>query len=405
MTTEKSGIKRRTFLQVLGAAGVGSMVGAVTRPTVADAADMKVGTRPFGRTGVQVPILSLGTMFDTGANQLLLRQAVKWGVGYWDTAQYYNRWGSEPGIGKYLAKYPQDRKQIFLVSKSGHRDAHGLTAELNDSLENLQTDYLDLFFIHAVDDAEAELTPEIKAWADKMKSSGKIRLFGFSTHSNMAACLSHAATLGWVDGIMTTYNYKVMTTDKMKRAIAACHNAGIGLTAMKTQASSSWARLGSEGAEGRALAKRFLDKGMTKEQARLLAVWTDERIAAICSQMNTMTILKANTEAAANQARLTASDRRSFDAEARATAANYCAGCTATCQPLLAAAVPVGKIMRCLMYARSYGDHFRAQGEFRDIPASVRAQLATLDYSTAERQCPQKMPIGRLMVEAVEELS
>ena len=110
MTTEKSGIKRRQFLQVLGAAGVGSMVGAVTGPTVADAADMQVDTRPFGRTGVQVPILSLGTMFDTGANQLLLRQAVKWGVTYWDTAQYYNRWGSEPGIGKYLGKYPEDRK-------------------------------------------------------------------------------------------------------------------------------------------------------------------------------------------------------------------------------------------------------------------------------------------------------
>jgi hypothetical protein len=121
--------------------------------------------------------------------------------------------------------------------------------------------------------------------------------------------------------------------------------------------------------------------------------------------MNTMTILKANTEAAVNQARLTASDRRYFEAEARATAAHYCAGCTATCQPMLAADVPVGKIMRCLMYARSYGDHFRAQVEFRGIPDSVRAQLAALDYSAAERQCPQNMPIGRLMAEALEELS
>ncbi len=405
MTTEKSGIKRRQFLQVLGAAGVGSLVGAAIGPTAADAAAMQVGTRPFGRTGVQVPILSLGTMFDTGANQLLLRQAVKWGVTYWDTAQYYNRWGSEPGIGKYIAKYPEDRKKIFLVSKSTNRDASGLTAELDDSLNNLKTDYLDLFFAHAVDDAQAELTPEIKAWSEKMKSQGKIRLFGFSTHSNMAASLSHAAALGWIDGIMTTYNYKVMTTDEMKRAIDACHKAGIGLTAMKTQASSSWVKTGSESAESQTLERRFIDKGMTKEQARLLAVWTDERIAAICSQMNTMTILKANTEAAVNQARLTASDRRCFEAEAQATAASYCAGCTAACQPMLAAAVPVGKIMRCLMYARSYGDHFRAQVEFRAIPASVRTQLATLDYSAAERRCPQNMPIGRLMTEAVEELS
>ncbi len=405
MTTEKSGIKRREFLQVLGATGVGSMVGKVTRPAVADAATMKVGTRPFGRTGIKVPILSLGTMFDTGANQLLLRQAVKWGVTYWDTAQYYNRWGSEPGIGKYLAKYPKDRKKIFLVSKSTKRDVKDLTAQLNDSLNNLKTDYLDLFFVHAVDDAKKELTPEIKAFGEKMKSQGKIRLFGFSTHANMANSLSHAATLGWIDAIMTTYNYRVMTTDAMKRAIDACHKAGIGLTAMKTQAESSWARMGEESAESQALEKRFIAKGVTKKQARLLAVWSDERIAAVCSQMNTMTILKANTEAAVNQIRLTLSDRRCFEAETKATAVNYCAGCTNTCQSILTEAMPVGKIMRCLMYARSYDDYFRAQVEFRDIPASVRARLATFDYSAAERQCPQNMPISRLMAEAVKELS
>ncbi|VEN75263.1 Aldo/keto reductase [Candidatus Desulfarcum epimagneticum] len=404
MNTEKSGIKRRSFLKILGAAGVGGMAGSVIKPTVSAAA-AKVGVRPFGRSGIQTPILSLGTMFDTGANQLLLRQAVKWGVTYWDTAQYYNRWGSEMGIGKYLAKYPEDRKKIFLVSKSQNRDAKGLTAELNDSLDNLKTDYLDLFFAHAVSDAGSELTPEIKAWSEKMKSMGKFRLFGFSAHSNMAENLSHAATLGWIDGIMTTYNYKVMATDEMKRAVDACHKAGIGLTAMKTQASSVWSRAGFESAESRSLAERFIDKGMTKEQAKLLAVWTDERIASVCSQMNTMTILKANVEAAVNQKRLTASDRRCFEAEAQATAAHYCAGCAATCRSVLSGAVPVDKVMRCLMYARGYGDHFRARVEFREIPGSARGRLASLDYSEAERNCPQNMPIGRLMAEAAAELS
>lgn len=405
MSTKGSNIKRRQFLQVLGAAGVGSLVASVIRPSAADAAPMKVGSRPFGRTGIDVPILSLGTMFDTGANQLLLRQAVKWGVTYWDTAQYYNRWGSEHGIGKYLAKYPKDRNKIFLVSKSGNRDAGGLTAELEDSLNNLNTDYLDLFFVHAVNNAKRELTPEIKTWAEKMKSKGKIRLFGFSTHSNMADSLSHAATLGWIDGIMTTYNYKVMTTDEMNRAVDACHKAGIGLTAMKTQAASSWFRPGEESAKSEALEKRFLDKGMTKEQARLLAVWADDRIAAVCSQMQTMTILKANTKAATNLTALTARDRRFFEAEARATAPHYCAGCTAACKAVIAEDVPVGKIMRCLMYSRSYGDHFRARTEYLDIPESVRARLSTLDYGAAEQKCPQNMPIAQLMAEAAEELS
>ena len=76
MTTENSGIKRRQFLQALGAAGIGSMAGAVIGSTAADAASMTVGTRPFGRTGIQVPILSLGTMFCSHDGRSLEEQAI-----------------------------------------------------------------------------------------------------------------------------------------------------------------------------------------------------------------------------------------------------------------------------------------------------------------------------------------
>lgn len=412
MSNKNSGIKRRRFLQILGTAGMGSMLGnfikpAVSQASISQASEMRVGTRPFGRTGIQVPVLSLGTMFDTGANQLLLRQAVKWGVTYWDTAQYYNRWGSEPGIGKYLAKYPEDRKKIFLVSKSIKRDPKELTLELEDSLNNLKTDYLDLFFIHAVENAGEELTPQIKIWAEKMKSRGKIRLFGFSTHANMDKSLSHAATIGWVDGIMTTYNYKVMTADKMKKAIDACHKAGIGLTAMKTQAFSSWGglNLGEENTQSQALEKRFIDKGLTKEQARLLAVWSDERIASVCSQMNTLAILKANIQAAVSTVRLNAGDHHCFETVAQAGISNYCAGCTDICQPMVDQDIPVGKIMRCLMYSNSYHDHSHARMEFQDIPHGLRTRLADFDYSLAQSKCPRNLPIGRLMARAVKEFS
>ena len=57
-------------------------------------------------------------MFDTGANQLLLKQAVKWGVTYWDTADCYS-WGkSEKGIGKYFSRYPEDRQKALATISS-----------------------------------------------------------------------------------------------------------------------------------------------------------------------------------------------------------------------------------------------------------------------------------------------
>jgi hypothetical protein len=52
----------------------------------------------------------------------------------------------------------------------------------------------------------------------------------------METSLLAAARLGWIDGIMLSYNYRLMVTDKMRRAVDACAKAEIGWTAMKTQA-------------------------------------------------------------------------------------------------------------------------------------------------------------------------
>ena len=100
----------------------------------------------------------------------------------------------------------------------------------------MNTSYVDLYFVHYVKDVKEALTKEVKAWAEKAKAQEKIRFFGFSAHKNMENSMLAAAKLGWVDGIMMSYNYRLMSQDKMKRAVDACVKAGIGLTAMKTQA-------------------------------------------------------------------------------------------------------------------------------------------------------------------------
>ena len=93
-------VSRRDFVKTLGAVGVGSMVGAgqalaqsnapaATTAASPTTAATKVPTRPFGRTGVRVSMLALGGMFDIKSNQLVLKQALDWGVTYWDTAAGY----------------------------------------------------------------------------------------------------------------------------------------------------------------------------------------------------------------------------------------------------------------------------------------------------------------------------
>ena len=95
MSKKKADFSRRDFLKTAGAVGLGSMLSPIENLTYArglyaanEPQQNIVPTRPFGKTGVDVPILSLGGGF-RGSNMLLMKQAVKLGVTYWDTAVGY----------------------------------------------------------------------------------------------------------------------------------------------------------------------------------------------------------------------------------------------------------------------------------------------------------------------------
>jgi len=269
MFGEKGILSRRDFIKAAGAAGLGSALGPLSSLTAAHAStstkvpeEMAVPTRPFGKTGVDVSILSLGGVLkDT--DQLVFRQAFKSGVTYWDTADSYGWGNNEKAIGNYFAKFPGDREKVFLVTKTASSNAHELSDKLNTSLQRMNTSYIDMYFIHYVSDASKDLTSEVKAWAESAKSKGAIHLFGFSAHKNMENSMLAAAKLGWVDGIMMSYNYRLMVKDEMKRAVDACAKAGIGLTAMKTQATFSanfYASIGSETDDALKMTENFLKK-------------------------------------------------------------------------------------------------------------------------------------------------
>ena len=160
MRKKKTDLSRRYFLKTAGAAGLGSSLIPVSALAQASADASTVNSeklivpkRPFGKTGVEVSILSLGGVLGM-SDQLMFRQAIKMGVTYWDTADSYG-WGkNEKAIGKYFSRFPDDRKKVFLVTKSGSSDPQKLTDKLNESLERMNTSYIDLYFIHHVGDVK-----------------------------------------------------------------------------------------------------------------------------------------------------------------------------------------------------------------------------------------------------------
>jgi len=400
---DKSGkLNRRSFFKKAAAIGLGATVGGPSLFQPGQAAAQitipkePVSRRPFGRSGIMVSTLSLGGMFDILNNQLVLAKAFDWGINYWDTAEGYGRGRSEDGIGRWFTRKPHTREKVFLVTKISRRRGGDFTARLEESLKRMHTDYVDMLFVHGIRSID-EMESSLETWAQAMKKAGKIKLFGFSTHSNMEACLEGAANLPWIDGIMFSYNYRLMHEPRMKNAVEACYRAGIGLTAMKTQGGGP---VKSDSESEIKMAGRFMQKGFTDNQAKLMAVWQDKRIASICSQMPNLTILATNAVAAVEKTRLSKSDRALLAQYANETSADYCAGCERICSEVLPTGVPVSDVMRCLMYYHCYQDFELARSTFETLPTQTGALLTQLNFSDAEKACPRKLPIGKLLREA-----
>jgi hypothetical protein len=406
--TKATGFTRREFVKTVGltglvAAGAG-VPGALAAPKKSASADKAsaMPTRKLGKTGVEVSILNLGGMFDTINNQLLLKQALKWGINFWDTAESYGYGQSERGFGRFFSRNPGVRQKVFLTTKLVPRKGD-LTKRLNKCLDRLQTDYVDLFYIHSISNIK-DMKPAYQDWAAEMKQAGKIKFFGFSTHTNMADCLLGGAKLDWIDAVMITYNFRVINDPKMQAAVDACVKSGIGVVAMKTQGGGPGMPKTKSKAELK-VAEKFLERGFTDKQAKLKVVWENPDIASICSQMPNLTILSANVAAARDLTKLAREEFDSLHQYALETKADYCAGCGNICQEAVGGTVPVNEVMRCLMYHQDYGEPEIARQTFAALPEEVRQRLAEVDFSQAERVCPQGLAIAKLMRQAAEILA
>ncbi|MGA3117540.1 MAG: aldo/keto reductase [Syntrophobacteraceae bacterium] len=401
---KREGLTRRDFIKTIGLAGIASSGLDMGRADAApEQAEHALPRRKLGKTGAEVSVLALGGMFDTINNQLLLRQALKWGVNFWDTAEAYGNGLSEEGYGRFLARNSDTRKDIFVATKLHSAEPEAMTAALDKCLKKLATNYVDLLHVHGIKNFSDIAEPKpFKEWASGMKRAGKIKLFGFSTHENMESCLLDAAKADWIDAVMFSYNFRLMNGVKMKEAIAACVDKGIGLVAMKTQGSRQVQT--DSGAEMQML-ERFIGRGFTDKQAKIKAILENPNIASVCSQMPSLTILSANVAAARDQTHLTRGDFELLERFAAETHQTYCAGCGRICHEAVGGAVPISDVMRCLMYYRDYGERDLAREVYAGLPDGARARLTQVDYSPAEKVCPHRLAISKLMREASEILA
>ncbi|ENK19250.1 aldo/keto reductase [Staphylococcus aureus M0438] len=175
----------------------------------------------LGKSDVEVFPIALGTNAVGGHNLYpnldeeqgkdVVRQAINHGINLLDTAYIYGPERSEELVGEVVKEYP--REQIKIATKGSHefdenQEVHQnnqpeyLKQQVENSLKRLQTDYIDLYYIHVPDDN----TPKDQAVAalQELKEQGKIKAIGVSNFT--LDQLKEANKDGYVDVVQLEYN-------------------------------------------------------------------------------------------------------------------------------------------------------------------------------------------------------
>ncbi len=368
---------RREFLKST-ATGLGGFVylrANLTRPP--DAPDKFEGTRLLGKTGIRVPIVSMGVM--NTDNPHLVRAALDAGYVFLDTAQGYQRGTNEAMIGEILKGRPRNSFVIATKASLPKDQATGgygpyateeaYTKKIDTSLKSLGLDYVDIYHHHGTWTREATLFEPILAALEKAKKAGKTRCIGVSTHRNEPEVIHAATESKRYDVVLTAYNFRQQHAAEVQQAIAAAAGAGLGIVGMKSMG----------GNRGGAYASTQID-------ARACIKWVlqDPNVATVICGFTTfdqmtldLTILKDLT--------LTASEREQIRRAGLAPGL-YCQGCGA-CVGQCVSQLPIPDLMRAHMYLYGYRNLVAAQDLVRSLalPAETCADCAACPVVCANR--------------------
>jgi predicted aldo/keto reductase-like oxidoreductase len=394
----KGNTSRRDFLKTAVYSGAALSVagGAVAQQPEAAAEKVpdKIPRKQLGTTGETVPILLLGCAqrFDPVYDRILHR-AFKEGVDYLDTALRYAEGQSHLTIAPFI-KQIGERNKLWITSKAHGDKVADFQEGLDQCLKDMETDYLDLFFMHSVKEPE-HLEPEFIKMGEQMRKSGKTRFFGISTHGDkQVELMNKAADAGGIDVIMLRYSFTRYGDLELNKAIDKCKKAGIGLIAMKVQNSVP---------DEEEKVVQFQSEEFNLFQAKLKAVWADERIDAVVSHMDNTTKLAENVAAAKSPVQLSMGEFQQLQRIATATAAYSCQGCSHICESRIDGPVRVADPLRYLMYHECYGETAAARKLYGSLDSAER-DFESFDLTRATKACPQGIDIAKRLADAKTKL-
>ena len=199
--------------------------------------------RKLGRSNLMVSELCLGAMMfgdqtDESESARIVDLAREQGVNFIDTADVYTKGASETIVGRCLRP---DRHRWVLASKLGNRMSElpnesrysrkWIVSELEASLRRLDTDYLDIYYLHR--DYEGDCLEESLRAIDDLIRAGKIRCFGLSNFRGwrIAEVVRLCERIGMPGPVVCQPYYNLLNRGPEVEILPACRNYDLGVAA------------------------------------------------------------------------------------------------------------------------------------------------------------------------------
>src|ERR1039458_9477598 len=216
-----TGLSAGLALPVLGATSAMALETHSGPPSAKPAAPAKLDYRPLGPTGLKVTTVGMGCMITSDPS--VITRAADMGINYFDTARGYQHGNNERMVAAALGAR---RKEVTISTKSHAGNKEELQQHLETSLRELNTDYIDIWYLHGKS-SPSEIPDDMIEVQQQAKKQGNVRFIGISTHSGQQQLLPWMAKKGVFDVVLTAYNFS-MDVD-MDKAIEAAAKVGMGV--------------------------------------------------------------------------------------------------------------------------------------------------------------------------------
>lgn len=328
--------------------------------------------RILGKTGLEISRLGFGGIpiqkIDAEGTKALIEDLIDKGVNFIDTARGYTV--SEEYLGYALEGV---RDKFVLATKSMARTKEAMAKDIDTSLKNLRTDYIDLYQIHnpGAKDVEQVMAPggALEALMEA-KAAGKIGHIGITLHS--VELFGQAVELDWVETVMFPYN---IVETQGEELIAKCAEKNIGFICMKPLAGGA--------IEDASVAMRF--------------IVSNPAVTVVIPGMADKAEIAQNADAISDTSPLNAEEQAKIAKIKDELGTNFCRRCN-YCAPCT-----VGiNISGVFLFEGYYSRYDLKDWALARYSSMSKTASDCIDCGVCESRCPYNLPIRQMLKRAAE---